>query len=232
MKFTPDLQEGIILKRYKRFLADVQLKDSDQIITMHLPNTGSMITCWDEGWPVLYSTSDNPKRKYAHTVEMIHNGKTWIGVNTSLANKIVFEGLRSKVVSSLSHYNIIKPEKKIYDSRLDFHLSNEKGQECFVEVKNVTLLHEDKAKFPDAVTARGLKHLQLLNKLHQAGHHCVMLYLISREDITHFEPAWHIDPTYSKKLSEINKAGIEILAYQCKLSPKEIILDNALEIKL
>ena len=222
---------GTMIKRYKRFLSDIRLENGE-IICAHVPNTGSMTTCWEEGWPVLLSKSANPERKLPFTLEMIHNGSTWIGVNTGNPMKIAFEALTQKKIPELAIYHEIKKEVKIGDSRIDLLLSNENSQ-CYVEIKNVTLLGENsRALFPDAVSERGSKHLLELIKLKKSGIATAMLYVIQREDVNHFAPAKLIDPVYTKNLALAIEAGVQILPYQCSLNPHEILLTKRMSFSL
>lgn len=232
MKFQDTLIKGKILKRYKRFLADVELENGE-VITAHTANTGSMKTCWEPGWSVLMSFHDNPKRKLKYSLELTNNGDTWIGVNTSLPNKIAMEGIEKGVVKELKGYSTIKPEAKIGKSRIDILLSNEGEDPCYVEVKNVTLLGEKgKGIFPDAVSTRGQKHLEELMGLVDQGVRAAMLYVVNREDVKSFGPAEDIDPRYAELLREAADKGVEILAYQCKVTPDEIKLAKKLPVKL
>lgn len=232
MQFQDPLVEGTILKRYKRFLADVELPNGE-IITAHTANTGSMKTCWEPGWKVLMSFHDNPKRKLKYSLEMIHNSTTWIGINTSLPNKMAVEAIENGTIKELQGYTKIKPEAKIGNSRIDILLTKENAEQCYVEVKNVTLLGEKKkALFPDAVSERGQKHLKELTGLVKDGIRSAMLYIVQREDVTSFSPADDIDPEYGRLLREAKKAGVEILCYQCKLTPKGIEVIKPLPVEL
>jgi sugar fermentation stimulation protein A len=223
MKFTSPLIPGTIIKRYKRFLSDILLQNGE-VICAHVPNTGAMTTCWEEGWPVLLSKSPNPDRKLPYTLEMIHNSKTWIGVNTSNPMKIAHEALLKKKIEELSKYDHIQKEVKIGNSRIDLVLSHESKQ-CYVEIKNVTLLGANsRALFPDAVSERASKHLLELTNLKKKGIEAAMLYIIQREDVNHFAPAEHIDPEYAKNFKIAFEAGVEILPYQCSLNSDEIKL--------
>ncbi|MBL6990018.1 MAG: DNA/RNA nuclease SfsA [Bacteriovoracaceae bacterium] len=223
MIFQTTLIEGTIQKRYKRFLVDVKLKNGE-LITAHIANTGSMKSCWAPGWKTLLSYHDNPKRKLKYSVELIHNGKSWIGVNTSRTNQLAIDGIKNGIISELSGYKFIKPEVKIGDnSRLDILLYNNDEDRCFVEVKNVTLKVGDNiASFPDAVTTRGQKHLLELEKIVKNKDRACMLYIIQREDISCFTPAIEIDPEYVLLLQKAHLAGVEILVYQCSITPSEI----------
>ncbi len=222
MKFQHPLLGGTLIRRYKRFLADVQLDDGSTV-TAHCPNSGSMKTCNQPGWPVRLSTSDNPKRKLKYTWEMIHNGKCWIGINTILANKIATEAVQNGTIKELQGYSQMRTEVKYgQNSRIDLWLKNAQ-QQCFVEIKNVTLVEDDGFyRFPDAVTTRGLKHLHELIEMVQKGHRAVMLFLIQRTDGTLFKPADHIDPHYSQTLRQAFREGVEILPYLAEVTPEEI----------
>ena len=240
MKFLAPLTEGKILKRYKRFLADIQLS-SGEVITAHTANTGSMKTCWEPGWKVLISFHDNPKRKLKYSLEMTHNGQTWIGINTSLPNKLAKEAIENGLIKELKGYPFIKPEVKTGNSRIDLLLSKEKEtpskeDQFFVEVKNVTLKGDDHQKnaalFPDAVSVRGQKHIRELIRLHKEGYKTALLFIVQREDVDYFTPAKDIDPLYSSLLKEAAASGVLILAYQCTMSKKEIVVNKSLPVKL
>lgn len=232
MKFNDPLIEGILLKRYKRFLVDVKLDDG-KYVTAHCPNSGSMKTCKEPGWKILLSKSNNPTRKLKYTWEMVHNGKCWIGINTQIPNKIVKEAIENNTIPELSGYEKIKSEVKYgKNSRIDILLNGDKGR-CYVEVKNVTLVEVDGFyKFPDAVTERGKKHLYELLEMVKVGYRAVMLFVIQRNDGTAFKPADHIDPEYARTLKEVHHQGVEILAYQADVSPTEIKLKSAIPFSL
>jgi len=233
MNFETPLIKGTIQRRYKRFLADITIKDIGEI-TAHVPNTGSMTNCWAEDWPVLISQSDNPKRKLKYTLEMTHNGKTWIGVNTSRTNKVIKQFLLDKEIPGFEDYLNIKPEQKWEQSRLDFFLSDSSSgqKDCFIEVKNVTLNKENKALFPDSVSTRGQKHLKDLMLVKSKGFRAAMIYLVQREDVDSFSPAWLIDPVYSALLQEAHIKGVEVYPIQCSLSPQSITLKKILPFEL
>jgi len=222
MKFTAPLIYGKILKRYKRFLCDIELDDGS-IIVAHSANTGSMKTCWEPGWKCALSYHDNPKRKLKYSLEMTYNGKTWIGVNTSLPNKIAIEAIQDGTIKELQGYPTLKPEAKIGKSRIDILLSHEGTDKCYVEVKNVTLKGEgDDVLFPDGVSTRGQKHLEELIALKEEGIRACMLFIVNREDAKTFSPADHIDPTYGELLRKASQAGVEILVYSCEVNPEGI----------
>lgn len=227
MKFDKPTMFGLILNRYKRFFADIELENGE-IITAHTPNTGSMKTCWEKGQKALVTFHNDPKRKLQYTLEMIHNKKTWIGINTNWPNKLALEAIENGVIKELQGYEFIKPEFKIGKSRIDLHLSNASGEQCFVEVKNVTMIDNSTAVFPDAVTTRGQKHLEELTKLVKAGHRACMLYVVSRMDCTCFDIARDIDPIYDNLLKTARSAGVEILIYQCELQPDGIEIKSPL----
>lgn len=232
MNYKFELIEATILKRYKRFLSDIELENGE-IICAHVPNTGSMTACWAPGWKAYITQTDDPKRKLKYTLELTHNGESFICVNTGMTNKLVAEALENKVITELAGYNEIKAEKKVLDSRLDFFLTEDGLADAYVEVKNVTLkLDPDRALFPDAVTTRGQKHLKDLMLLKSQGHRAVMLYIINRTDVKTFEPASEIDPEYAKLLRLASQSGVEIMAYQSFISTSEILIKNKIEVLL
>ncbi|MFT6071200.1 MAG: sugar fermentation stimulation protein A [Bacteriovoracaceae bacterium] len=232
MKFETKLVKGKIIKRYKRFLADIEL-DSGETITAHTANTGSMKTCWEPGWNVLCSFHDNPKRKLKYSLELTNNGDSWILVNTSLPNKIGLEAIEKGLIKELTGYDSIKPEAKIGKSRIDLLLTKENGEKCFVEIKNVTLKGAGElALFPDGVTERGQKHLKELMEIKASGDRACMLYIVNREDVSSFSPADSIDPVYAELLKEAESNGVEILVYQTKINPTEVIINRSLPYKL
>lgn len=232
MKFESKLVKGKIIKRYKRFLADIEL-DSGEFITAHTANTGSMKTCWEPGWKVLCSYHDNPKRKLKYSLELTHNGNSWILVNTSLPNKIGKEAIEKNLIKELTGYDHIKPEAKIGESRIDLLLTKDSGEKCYVEIKNVTLKGDDDlALFPDGVTTRGQKHLRELMQIKASGDRACMLYIVNRSDVTSFSPAAHIDPVYAELLKEAEAKGVEILVYQTKITPSEVVISSAIPYEL
>ncbi|MBK25018.1 MAG: DNA/RNA nuclease SfsA [Halobacteriovorax sp.] len=228
MKFPTKLIKGKIIKRYKRFLADIELEDG-QVVVAHTANTGSMKTCWEPGWKVLCSYHDDPKRKLKYSLELTNNGKSWILVNTSMPNKLAYEAVEKELIGELKGYDHIKPEAKIGKSRIDLLLTKETGEKCYVEVKNVTLRGDDGgAQFPDGVTERGQKHLRELMEIKESGDRACMLYLVNRSDVDSFSPAEEIDPKYAQLLREAESAGVEILVYQTKITPSSVIVEKSL----
>lgn len=209
----PTLIEGKLIKRYKRFIADIRLI-TGEIVTAHCPNSGSMKECSQPGRPAYISRSDNPNRKLKYTWELIDMPSSLVGVNTLIPNRLTAHAIVTGQVEALSGYDQLAREVKVGDrSRLDIFLSAEERRPCYVEVKNCTLVSNGKARFPDAVTARGLKHLIELKRLVQKGCRTVMFYLIQRMDATSFSPADRIDPEYGQGLRAAVAAGVEILAY-------------------
>ena len=233
MKFERPTVTGTIQNRYKRFFADLHLDDGRRV-KAHVPNTGSMKTCFTPGQRVLATYHDGPKRKLPYTLEMIHNGKNWIGINTSRPNKMAKEAIADGIIRELVGYDTIKTECVVGASRIDILLENgaPKNSKCYVEIKNVTLREKNKATFPDAVTARGQKHLRELMNLLKQGHRAVMLFVVQRRDVQSFSPADTIDPCYGKLLREASDLGVELLAYRCSLSTKGIWIKDPLPIQL
>jgi sugar fermentation stimulation protein A len=220
MEFHPPLVHGILLKRYKRFLADIRL-DNGQIVTAHCTNSGSMKSCLVEGAEVYLSRASDPKRKTQYTWEMIRINKNWVGIHTGHPNRLAFEALLNREIPGLNHYSEICREVKIKDSRLDMVASNDE-ETCYIEVKNVTMKVGDFARFPDAVTTRGQKHLKTLMELKNEGYRAVMIYIIQRMDVSHFGIASNIDPHYAKILNKAIKTGVELFPLQAKVEPESI----------
>lgn len=231
MKFATPLIPGKLVKRYKRFLADVELADGT-VVTSHTTNTGSMLGLVDPGSEVWLSESDNPKRKLKYTWEIGAAGSIPVGVNTSVPNKLVFEEISAGNVPELTGYSAFKREVKYgKNSRIDVFLQEPSRPDCYVEVKSVTLSREPGiAEFPDAVSSRGTKHLQELGDMVEQGHRAVMFYLAQRNDCTTFCPAKDIDPVYAKALTEAIGRGVEVVAYTCEVTPEGIHLDKPLEL--
>jgi len=228
----PPLIPGRLVKRYKRFLADVVLDDGREV-TAHCPNSGRMIACSDPGSPVFLSYHDNPKRKLKYTWELIEMPGSLVGVNTLLPNRLVAHAIENGMVRELNGYTDIKREVKVGDhSRLDIRLRSPEKGSCYVEVKNCTLVEDGLARFPDAVTARGRKHLVELRRLVVEGHRAVMFFLIQRMDATLFQPADDIDPDYGRELRKAHAAGVEIMAYDVKINLSTITLNRPLKFKI
>lgn len=220
MKYEPELIGGRLIRRYKRFLADVIL-DSGETVVAHCTNSGSMKSCLEDNARVFLSPVSDTKRKTRFTWEMIEINKGWVGINTILPNELVYNYMKQGVIPGLQGYSEIRREVKYKDSRLDIFASKP-GEECFVEVKNVTLREENMALFPDAVTLRGQKHLKTLTKLREKGLRAVIVYVVQRMDVNSFAPAENIDPAYSETLRMAYKKGVEIFPLQVKVSPDGI----------
>jgi sugar fermentation stimulation protein A len=228
----PDLIPGILVKRYKRFLADVKLNDS-RIVTAHCPNTGSMTGCCESGRPVYLSFHDNPKRKLKYTWELIEMPTSLVGVNTLVPNRLVLKSVKTGVVPELSGYETVEREVKISArSRIDLALTAVDRKRCYVEIKNCTLVDNCVALFPDAVTSRGLKHITELQAVVDSGCRGVMFYLIQRVDAAVFKPADHIDPAYGKGLRRAVKGGLEILVYDVVIDLNGIKLNRKIPYEL
>ncbi|WP_457576222.1 DNA/RNA nuclease SfsA [Desulfomarina sp.] len=227
MQFDAPLIPATLIYRYKRFLADVRLENGE-ILTVHCPNTGTMLSCSTPGSPVRLSISDNPKRKYPHTLEMVRGKGTWIGVNTSRTNKLVIEAIQKKLIPELSSFDAIRAEVKTSaDSRLDLMIS--RGEEkTYVEIKNCSLAENGCAMFPDAKTERGTKHLNELIRLKKEGYQTCIFFLVQRMDADRFSPASHIDPVYGKTLVEAGRKGVWILVYQAEVTPERITVVRSL----
>ncbi|MFO8235390.1 MAG: DNA/RNA nuclease SfsA [Bacteroidales bacterium] len=220
MKFSKPLTHGTLIKRYKRFLADVKL-DNGEEITAHCTNSGSMKSCLEEGAEVFLTPVDDPNRKTKFTWEMIKINGSWVGINTNVPNRIAYEAVQNNEIEQLYSYDTVKREVTFGNSRFDIYAENG-NEKVFIEVKNVTLKEGEYALFPDAVTKRGKKHLESLIQVKDQGMRAVMLYVVQRSDVKIFAPAWNIDPEYAKTLVEAHKKGVEIIPVQVQVSPKEI----------
>lgn len=220
MKYSPPLQQGRLIKRYKRFLTDIQLADGTEI-TIHCPNTGSMKNCLFPGNKVWYSTSDNPKRKYPNTFELMQNNDGHlIGINTGNANALAEQAINAGVISELTGYDTLAREVKYgtENSRIDILLTSQSSPKCYIEVKSCTLLDNGQGYFPDAVTVRGQKHLRELMAMVQQGHRAVLLFVVQHSGIESVKPAAHIDPKYTELIKQAISEGVEILAYKVNMS--------------
>ena len=231
MNFENKLISGLFVKRYKRFFVDIKI--NNKIITAHCPNTGSMYGLLKKGNKVWISKSNNPSRKLKYTLEIIEDKNSKVGVNTHSSNKIVHHALENNLIDEFDNISEIKPEIKFgLNTRFDFLVSNEK-QKYFIEVKNVTLSREKSiAEFPDAVTTRGLKHINELLKASKKNYKIFILYLIQRNDCKTFAIAKDIDPDYAFALKKAINNKLKILCYDCKFSSKGIKLNNKIKIKI
>jgi sugar fermentation stimulation protein A len=226
VKFPVELIEGRLLKRYKRFLSDIELS-TGELITAHCPNTGSMKRCQQDSARVWLSKSDNPKRKLAYTWELVEVDEQYLAcINTGYPNKLVGEAIANGIVTELVGYAEQKAEVKYGEkSRIDWLLTGDDGRKCYVEVKNVTLLEEDGlGYFPDAVTDRGRKHLYELAKMVEEGHRAVMFFCVSHTGISSVTPAAHIDKKYAKAFVEVVEKGVEVIAYQVAIDSQEMTI--------
>jgi sugar fermentation stimulation protein A len=224
----PRLTRGTLLRRYRRFLADVRL-DNGKIITAHCPNTGSMKGCCEPGRPVYLSRHDNPRRKLAHTWELIEMPGSLVGINTLVPNRLVALAAERREIPELSAFTEVRREVTVEKgSRIDLVLSDRKGRRCVVEIKNCTLVDGGVARFPDAVTSRGLKHLELLQRLAAEGCRSLIFFFIQRMDADRFAPADDIDAAYGACLRRAAKTGVSILAYDTEVSLKGIRLRRKL----
>jgi sugar fermentation stimulation protein A len=231
MKFSP-LTPATLIKRYKRFLADVEL-DGGETITVHCPNTGAMTGCAEPGSRVWLSLSDNPKRKYPYTWELVETmAGDWACIHSVKANALVKEAIEGGIVEPLSGYDRIRTEVKFgaENSRVDLLLDSG-GDQCFVEVKSVTLLlRETLGVFPDAVSERGRKHLRELIEMKRQGHRAVLFFCVQHSGIESVAPADLIDPRYGETFREALAVGVEVLAYGASISPQAILLEKALSV--
>ncbi|WP_210713747.1 DNA/RNA nuclease SfsA [Pseudomonas sp. MWU349] len=235
MRFDPPLEEGRLLRRYKRFLADIETT-TGELLTIHCPNTGSMLNCMVEGGQVWFSRSNDPKRKLPGTWEISETPQGRLAcVNTGRANGLVEEALRAGLISELNGFIGLKREVPYgqENSRIDFRLDYPDGP-AYVEVKSVTLGFDGTpvAAFPDAVTRRGAKHLRELASLAREGVRAVQLYCVNLSGIDAVRPAQEIDPGYAAALREARAAGVEVLAYGVRLTAEQVCIDRRLEVLL
>ncbi len=233
MKFEPPLEQGRLLRRYKRFLADIETLDGE-LLTIHCPNTGSMLNCMSEGCRVWFSRSNDPKRKLPGTWEITETPQGRLAcVNTARANALVEEALRADLIPELAGFTALKREVAygVESSRADFRLDYPTG-EVFVEVKSVTLGFDGTAvaAFPDAVTVRGSKHLRELAALARQGMRAVQFYCVNLSGIEAVRAAEEIDPAYAAALADAKAAGVEVLAYGAEVSPEGLVLQRKLQV--
>ena len=229
MEFTKSLIKGKLIKRYKRFFTDIKL--NKEVVTAHCPNTGSMMGLLEEGNEVYLLKNDDPKRKLKYGLEIIKSRDNLVGVNTHMANKIAHHGLKNNLIKELKNNDDIKAEVFFNkETRFDFLIEKNK-QKIFMEVKNVTLFRDkNTAEFPDAITSRGSKHLLTLIDAIRKGYKCYLLFLVQIENMEYFRIAKDIDSEYYKNYLIARKAGVNFLAYRCKISSKEILIDKKLKI--
>ncbi|PSU44648.1 DNA/RNA nuclease SfsA [Photobacterium frigidiphilum] len=230
MKFDPPLQSATLIKRYKRFLTDIELPDGE-IRTIHCANTGAMTGCAEPGNTVWFSTSENKKRKYPNSWELTEtaNGH-WICVNTAQANRLVVEAINAGTITELQGYSSLRTEVKYgsENSRIDILLEDKNKPVCYIEVKSVTLLDNGQGFFPDAVTTRGQKHLRELIEVAQNGQRSVLFFAILHSGIENVSAAHHIDPDYYRLIKQAEQAGVEIICYKATLNQDEIKLNHCM----
>ena len=232
MKFKANLVEGRLIRRYKRFLADIQLPG--EVITAACPNTGSMLGCCAPGSRVWLSESDKSTRKYRHTWEIVEVNEVMVGINTGLPNALVAEAIGAGAIAELSGYASVRREVAFGEesSRVDLLLEDPARAPCYVEVKNVTAAASSGvALFPDCVSDRGAKHLRELMRIRAAGMRPVQLYCVQRGDVDEVRPADAIDPEYGRTLREAIAAGVEVLAYRAKVTSREIRLESKIAVR-
>ena len=236
MKFSSDLIPATLIRRYKRFLADVTLVGNDKIVTIHTPNTGTMLGCAEPGSRIWLQDSGNPARKYRLGWELSTSETgALIGVNTHLANQLVREGIENGMVAELQGYDSLRREVRYgqENSRIDLLLQHTARPACYIEVKNVTLVRDEGvAAFPDAVSQRGTRHLRELIRLVRQGYRAVLLFCVQRADAQVVEAARDIDPAYADTLRTAVNQGVEVLAYQARVTTSDIILHNSLPIRI
>lgn len=232
MQFTSPLIKGSLIKRYKRFLADVQLENGD-VVTAHCPNTGAMTGCAEPGYQVWLRYSDDPKRKLAYTWELaVDFNENWIGINTHNANKLGIEAINAGLIKELNNYETLTTEQKYGEenSRIDVLLTDSNKADCFIEIKSVTLLDDQQGYFPDAKTQRGAKHLRELIEVKQQGKRAVLLFCVQHSGIKSVQVARHIDPEYAELFDRAVLAGVEMLAFGCQFDGEKIVLNQRLAV--
>lgn len=231
MRFETALKTGRLVRRHKRFLADVIL-DSGEAVIAHVPNTGSMKSTDAPGSPVALSHHPDPQRKLAWTLELVRTGRCWVGVNTSRPNRIVEQAIAAGRIGPLRGYPEIRREVRYGErSRVDLLLEGRRGL-SYVEVKNVTYRVGRQGRFPDAVTARGARHLVELREMVRQGHRGVIFFLVNRDDCASFAPACDIDPYYCEVLRDVVPGGVEPLAYRVKNTLRTSEIDRKLRVVL
>lgn len=246
MIFSPPLQQAVLRRRYKRFLADIRLADGSEM-TVHCPNTGSMKNCAPTGAAVLYSDSGNPARKYRHTLEAVQVAHGhWVGVNTARPNALVAEALQARRVPELAEFAQLSREVRFGDSRFDIALTASHGDDnnrgakltTYVEVKNVTLgpapdePDDGVIAFPDSVTERGQKHLRTLMQVVEQGHRAVLFFCVQHTGAQVMRPADEVDPLYGELLRQAVNSGVTVLAWKTSVSANEFSLQEPIPVRL
>lgn len=232
MRFAPVLERGRLVRRYKRFLADVETDTG--LMTVHCPNTGAMSGCTEPGLEVWYSTSDNPKRKYPHTLEVVCTPHGRVGVHSARANALVGEALARGRIGPLGGYATVRPEIRMPDGsgRFDFRLEGADAP-CWVEVKSMTLcLASGRGAFPDAVSERARRHVEALQERRRQGDRAVLLFCVQHTGIRYATPADEVDPQYGEALRRATAAGVEVLAYGCRIQRSRMELTGPVPVRL
>lgn len=229
MKFSTPLIKGSLIKRYKRFLADIQLEDGS-ITTAHCPNSGAMQGLTEPETPVWLSKSNNPNRKLPYTWEMAHVDGTYVGMNTSNPNGLVEEAIKNNTIKELANFQTLQREVPYgKNSRIDILLNHSDQSLTYVEVKNVHLKRGHTAAFPSSVTARGSKHMRELSEIVRQGHEAYVVFVVQRNDCNSFEIAKDIDPTYDQEVTQALQAGVKFLVYACEVNPKAITITHQIK---
>jgi sugar fermentation stimulation protein A len=235
MQYPQPLVQGRLIRRYKRFLADVVLDDGEDV-TAHCPNTGAMLGCQEPGSRVWLSRSGSASRKYPYTWELVETGcGVLVGIHTGRTNALVAEALAAGVIGELDGYAAVRREVRVAGSgsRLDFRLDDGPGPPCYLEVKNVTAaVDAGMALFPDAVSTRAARHVEDLAALVDAGFRAVLCFCVQREDVREVRPADAIDPAYGEALRRAAANGVEVLAYRCRVGPEEVVLTDPVPVVL
>jgi sugar fermentation stimulation protein A len=232
MRFPEPPLRARLVRRYKRFLADVELEDGT-LLTAHCPNTGSLLGCLEPGSPVWLRDSGNPERKLRHTWQAVRIGRTWVNVDTALPNRVVAEAIASGALPELDGYGSLRREVAYgRRSRIDLLLEDAVRGTCHVEVKSTTLARGEVALFPDAVTERGRKHLGELARLARRGRRAVQFFFVSRGDVRVFRPAEDIDPDYASALRRAVRAGVEVVARRTSVRARSLELGERLDVEI
>jgi sugar fermentation stimulation protein A len=221
MDFDRELIAGRWMRRYKRFLLDVEL-DGGGVVTAHCANPGSMMGCGAPGARVMLSHRPAPHRRLAYSLELVRAGRVWAGVNTALTNRIAAEAMVAGLVPRLRSFRTMRREVTYGNSRFDFLLEDPRRGRMWVEVKNVTLAERGAAQFPDAVTERGARHVRELAHAVSRGSRAAVLFIVQRADVSWFEPAERIDPVFAAALAQARRAGVMVEACACTVSPRRI----------
>jgi len=229
MRYSTKLMEGVLIRRYKRFLADVRLADGS-IVTAHTANTGAMTGLAEPGLRVWLRDSGSDSRKFPLSWELVEISGSLVSVNTSMANAVVREGIEAGVVTEFSEYESIRSEVRYGHSRLDFLLDGSRRHErpCYLEVKSVTLAANGVARFPDAVSVRGTRHLEELANAVKEGFRAVAIFCVQRNDVSEVRPADDIDPGFGNMLRQVTGAGVDAMAYSADVSTAGVVLNRPL----